>query len=174
MLRMRQLVTAALVGTAAVMLASDDDGRLLRRFREVCMRQASVTRKTPLLPLALKAFGPYPYDDITRHRSADREVSRHYKAIQCLLSRQVSPKDFETFWAKKGQGLDECSRGLKSRVARLPIKRTGDVQNGGPALEFDAKLLERINLVPIGSRGTIGFSRKSPVIFTAEFIADRS
>jgi hypothetical protein len=98
--------------TAAVILASDDEGRHLRRLRETCLAHITITRETPLLALALKAFGPYEYAVAERRRSADKMVSRDYNAIQFVLLKRVPPTAFVRFWGVRGQGLDECSRKL--------------------------------------------------------------
>lgn len=97
--------------TEAVFLASDDGGLHLLWLRSKCLAETRITRDTPLLPLALKAFGPYVYDgDTKRHRLSDKKVSRDYNAIRRFLSPTVLPADLVSKWNQNGRGRNVSSR----------------------------------------------------------------
>jgi hypothetical protein len=95
----------------AVYLASDDEGRLVLWLRNWCIDLTWITKDTPLLPLALKAFGPYNYDgDAQQRRNSDKKVSRDYKAILRVLSPDVLPPDLVEAWNQPGGGVNASSR----------------------------------------------------------------
>jgi hypothetical protein len=95
----------------AVYLASDDEGQHALWLKEKCMNLTGITKDTALLPLALKAYGPYDYnDDARRHRIADKQVSRDYKAIVRVLSPDVLPPDLVNAWNQPSCGINASSR----------------------------------------------------------------
>ena len=74
-------------------------------------RLTGITKDTPLLPLALKAFGPYDYNgDARRRRISDKKVSRDYNAIVRVLSPDVLPPDLVHAWSQPNRGVDASSR----------------------------------------------------------------
>lgn len=137
--------------TAAVILASDDEGRHLQRLRRVCLGRVNLQRSVPLLPLALKAFGPYAYNVPARRRAADKEVSRDFNGIKNVLKCEVLPVEFIKFWKEEGHGLDECSRGFKSKARRTAIvkSRAGD---GRLWVASIPNLLAKLDALPIGAK----------------------
>jgi len=95
--------------TAATMLLSEDGARQLRA---ACFRLGVTARgETPLLRLALKAFGPYDYTRPERRRSADKRLSRDFHALEFATRQGVIPTRLIRFFGTPGNGLDECSRG---------------------------------------------------------------
>lgn len=110
---------------AAVLLASDDEGLLLEKLWRRCSLLTSSKRDTSLLPLALKAFGPYAYEDPSRRRIAGRTVSRDRNAIRYLFWKEKLPTQFVNFWKVPGQGIDACSR-LWSRRNEPTAKAASD------------------------------------------------
>jgi hypothetical protein len=123
----------------AVYLASDDEGRLVLWLRKWCIDLTWITKDTPLLPLALKAFGPYDYDgDARQRRISDKKVSRDYKAIIRMLSPNVLPPDLVNAWNQPNCGINASSRrgeaaGDPRRSKRVP-------------LTADAKMYERYTM----------------------------
>jgi len=97
--------------TEAVYLASDDEGRHVLWLRRKCIDLTGIAKPTPLLPLALKAYGPYDYDgDARRRRISDQNVSRDYKAIVRKLSPDVLPPGLVNAWNQPGCGVNASSR----------------------------------------------------------------
>jgi hypothetical protein len=92
-------------------LSSDDEGRLVQWLRKWCIDLTGITKDTALLPLALKAFGPYDYDgDARRRRISDQQVSRDHNSIRRLLSPKVLPPDLVNTWNQPGCGINASSR----------------------------------------------------------------
>lgn len=132
----RRLCLAAI--TEAVYLASDDEGRLVLWLRRKCIDITGITKATPLLVLALKAYGPYDYEGDDRRRISDKNVSRDYNTIIRSLSPNVLPPDLVNFWNQPGHGIDASSR---------PQGAAGARPNSSPSKRLsataDAKMHER-------------------------------
>ena len=103
--------------TAATMLLSEDGARQLRA---ACFRLGVTARgETPLLRLALKAFGPYDYTRPERRRSADKRLSRDFHALEFATRQGVIPTRLIRFFGTPGNGLDECSRGKQNEIPKV-------------------------------------------------------
>src|ERR1044071_5147980 len=90
--------------TEAAYLASDE--KLALRWRNQCIKVLGLTGHVPpLLPVTLRAYGPYRHDGDDR-----RAISRDYRAILRSASLEVLPPDLVEFWNQPGHGLDIMSR----------------------------------------------------------------
>lgn len=127
--------------TEVVYLASDDEGLLVVWLLRKCIELTGITRPTPLLPLALKAYGPYDYEGDAQHaRISDGKVSRDYKAIIRGLSPDVLPPDLVNFWNQPGRGINASSRPQGAAGAKQNSRRTKRISS-----TTDAEMHERFN-----------------------------
>jgi hypothetical protein len=102
---------------AATLLAYDIKGPLMPKFRQLCLEKGvKAGANTPILTMALKAFGAYDYRSPKNRRSADKKVSRDYNAIAFALSKGIAPAGLVKFL--RHHGLDACSRRLKPKSVR--------------------------------------------------------
>jgi hypothetical protein len=123
----------------AVYLASDDEGRHVLWLRKMCIDLTGIAKDTPLLPLALKAFGPYDYSGDARcRRNSDKKVSRDYKSIVRVLSPHVLPPDLLSFWNQPGHGINATSRAKEAAGRKQDSYRPKRV-----SLTAEAKMYER-------------------------------
>jgi len=123
----------------AAYLASDDEGWLVLWLRKRCVDLTGIMKDTPLLPLTLKAYGPYNYNgDAWNCRISDKKVSRDYKAIVGVLSPDELPPDLVNAWNQPRRGINASSR----------LRTVGGKQNSGQLRKVssttDAKTYERV------------------------------
>jgi hypothetical protein len=132
----------------AVYLASDDKGRLVLWLRKWCIDLTWITKDTPLLPLALKAFGPYNYDgDAQQRRNSDKKVSRDYKAIVACSH----PMCYLPIWLRPGTSL--AAELMRPRAPEEPVVRNRILmdQSGSPP-PLTQKCTSARPGIPIGRR----------------------
>jgi hypothetical protein len=171
--RQKEYQLLARIGAAAI-LASDDEGRYLRKLREMCLQRGiSTAKKMPILRLALKAFGSYEYGDPTQRRPADKKVSRDYTAIQRLMLRGIIPTEFVEFWSKPGQGLDACSRPLKKRPDNAKTGGKPDTRIGQLPISSNPKHLAIMTALPAGAFASARIRRMPDRSFKIEMLEYR-
>src|SRR2546423_1029817 len=113
----------------AVYLASDDEGHHALWLRDKCIELTGITKYTALLPLALKAFGPYVYNgDPESCRISDKKVSRDYKSIIRVLSPDVLPPDLVSKWSQPGCGINVSSRPQKVVCGEHPVPLVAELK----------------------------------------------
>ncbi len=114
--------------TEGAYLASDDEGRFVLWLRKRCIDLTGITKDTPLLPLTLKAYGPYNYNGDARcRRNSDKKVSRDHKAITRRLSQHVLPPDLVNTWNQSGCGVDASSRPGKAAGVKPNFGRSKQI-----------------------------------------------
>lgn len=160
--------------SAAALLAHDRNGPHSARLREICTKNyLRATPETPLLTLVLKAFGLYDDSTSRARRKSDKTVSRNYRALAFVSSRDKLPGK-ELIQFLKQHGLDACSRGLKPRSSKKQISDWGHTIKNHQLLSvrLSVRHSNRAASLPIGAR-LVSFSVVTQDGLHSEFLVIR-